>query len=216
MKLKATLWSSLLLLLISYAGFGWYLSGITTHPAWARSACYQIFGPAEATTIAPEAAPRPAIAAEEPIALPRSPQPEPTQRESSPAAPRPEAKTLKNNHPCRLIIDHNLLIALGAVLWVLMSATAFISPLQSFNRFVTRWFRSDTVAFGTIFIIASMAAIILFWLHVFLQILTILAADVLARIDIQVAGLSGMQAFWILVSVSLTGLSLGWLANGVL
>ncbi len=93
---------------------------------------------------------------------------------------------------------------------------AFISPLTSFSSFISRWFKSDTVAFMTIVTIAGMAAVILYWLHVFLQILTILAADALARIDIQTAGLSGNQAFWILVLVSLTGLIAGWLLNVVL
>ena len=214
MKLKATLWVSLLLLLISYAGFGWYLSGITTHPAWARSACAQVFGSSAAI------APNPAALE----ATPRSTASPPIRESSRPeaidqpaeAAAASEAPQPKKNQPCRLIIEHNLIIALMAVLWVLMSTIVFISPLQNFSRFVTRWFRSDTVAFGTIFIIAVMAAVVLFWLHVFLQILTILAADSLARIDIQVSGLSGVQAFWILVLVSLTGLSMGWLANGVL
>jgi hypothetical protein len=113
-------------------------------------------------------------------------------------------------------VRHNLPVGLLAVGWILLSSMVFISPITNFNTFISRWFSSDTVAFLTIFMIAGMAAVVLFWLHVFLQILTILAVDALARIDIQAAGLSGLQAFWLLALVSLVGLAGGWLANGVL
>lgn len=100
-----------------------------------------------------------------------------------------------------------------AVAWIIVSSIAFISPLTSFSAFITRFFQSDTVAMLTLFMVAGLAAVILYWLHVFLQILTILAVDTLARIDIQYAGLTGIQAFWILTLVSLAGLILGWTAN---
>jgi hypothetical protein len=112
--------------------------------------------------------------------------------------------------PCHIIAQHNLAGALLAVSWILLAAIAFMSPLTSFSRFVTQSFKSDTVAFLSVFMMAGLATLILFWMHVFLQILTILAAEALARLDIQTRGLSGVQAFWILVLVSLTGLSLGW------
>jgi hypothetical protein len=110
-------------------------------------------------------------------------------------------------------VRHNLPVGLVAIAWILISSMAFISPLTSFSSFISRWFKSDTIAFMTLVTIAGMAAVILYWLHVFLQILTILAADALARIDIQAAGMSGIQAFWILVLVSLTGLITGWVLN---
>jgi hypothetical protein len=115
--------------------------------------------------------------------------------------------------PCHIIAEHNLAGALLAVSWILLAAIAFMSPLTSFSRFITQSFKSDTVAFLSVFLIAGLATIILFWMHVFMQILTILAAEALARLDIQTRGLSGVEAFWILVLVSLTGLSLGWTAR---
>lgn len=122
----------------------------------------------------------------------------------------------RSHHICHTVVRHNLPVGLLAVGWILLSSMVFISPITNFNTFISRWFSSDTVAFLTIFMIAGMAAVVLFWLHVFLQILTILAVDALARIDIQAAGLSGLQAFWLLALVSLVGLAGGWLANGVL
>ncbi|WP_421658132.1 hypothetical protein [Leptothermofonsia sp. ETS-13] len=65
----------------------------------------------------------------------------------------------------------------------------------------------------SIFMLAILATIILFWLHVFLYILTIIAAEALARVDVQTAGFENWQAFVILLLVSLTGLFLGWTAR---
>lgn len=210
-KLKQFPLASLALLLVSYAGFGWYLSGFTIHPAWARSACYQVFGK-------PANLPTPTATLRESETAPplETTKPRPSSQRPVSEDKRNQPKPSSASHPCRIIIEHNLMIGLMAVAWILVSTTAFISPLQNFSHFITRWFRSDTVAFASVFMIAGLAALVLFWLHIFLQILTILAADALARIDIQAAGLTGIQAFWILVLVSLTGLTTGWLANGVL
>lgn len=135
----------------------------------------------------------------------------PTEKSAKPTE-RPK-KERDTTFICSIIVRHNVHVGLLAIAWILISSLAFISPLTSFSSFISRWFRSDTVAFMTIVTIAGMAAVILYWLHVFLQILTILAADALARIDIQAAGMNGIQAFWLLVLVSLTGLITGWILN---
>jgi fatty acid desaturase len=106
-----------------------------------------------------------------------------------------------------------LILAIG---WVLIICCAFISPLSGFSNFVSRWFKSDTVAFLTIFMLAGLAAFILYWLHVFLYILTIIATEALARVDIQMAGLTNWQAFLILLVISLVGLVIGWEARDYL
>ncbi len=117
---------------------------------------------------------------------------------------------------CGLVARENFLGATLALGWIVVASFAFMSPLTSFNRFIVRWFKSDTVAFLSLCIIAGMIAFILFWLQLFLQISTILASEALARIDIQTQGLSKLQAFWILLVVSFAGLSLGWLARSLL
>lgn len=157
-----------------------------------KSSCERVFAPIEHPYGQPDAA-------------------GPAERSATPAEkPKKERETA---FICNIIVRHNVHVGLLAIGWILVSSLAFISPLTSFSSFITRWFKSDTVAFLTIVTIAGMAAVILYWLHVFLQILTILAADALARIDIQTAGLTGNQAFWILTLVSLTGLIIGWLLN---
>ncbi|MDX2244343.1 MAG: hypothetical protein NW224_27025 [Leptolyngbyaceae cyanobacterium bins.302] len=211
LKQKQFSWLSLALLLICYTWFGWYLSGLKSAP-WVGSICHQ-------------ALKAPVSTHESKSELPAS-EPTPTKEESAPhAAAKPEQSVSNQSEPeasyirsevCRAVVKYNLMAGVFAIAWIVMSSMAFISPLTSFNAFISRWFKSDTVAFGTIFLIAGVASIILYWLHIFLQIITILAVDVLARIDIQYAGLTGAQAFWILTIVSFTGLVLGWTASVML
>lgn len=270
--MKRLPWISLVLLLVCYAGFGWYLSGLKTQPDWMKSSCERVFAPIVHPSAQPQSAqpsnlalagePKPTTGETESSEsakpdtgssvrspatthfesdTPKSTIPEPdtagqaeksptTQSESDTPHPYGQPDTAgqaeKSTEPtkkpkqerettfiCSIIVRHNVHIGLLAIAWILISSLAFISPLTSFSSFVSRWFNSDTVAFMTLITIAGMAAVILYWLHVFLQILTILAADALARIDIQTAGLNGNQAFWILTLVSLTGLIMGWLFN---
>lgn len=100
-----------------------------------------------------------------------------------------------------------------AIAWIWFICSAFISPLANLSRFIARWFKSDTVAFLSIFMMAAIATIILFWLHIFLYILTIIATEALARVDVQSAGFGNWQAFIILLMVSLAGLWIGWTAR---
>ena len=100
-----------------------------------------------------------------------------------------------------------VIVTLG---WILVTSFLFMAPLDSFTRFLNRWFQSDTIAFLCICLLAGMAAVILYWLHVFIQFLMILAAEALARIDIQTIGMSPYQAFWLLTVACLLGLGMGW------
>lgn len=100
-----------------------------------------------------------------------------------------------------------LLMMIGGSLFL---SLAFMRPLSNFTRFVNRWFKSDTIAFLTIAILAGMIAVILYWLQVFLFVMTIGAAGALARIDLQVNRCSDFQSFWILSTTSLVGLITGW------
>jgi hypothetical protein len=100
-----------------------------------------------------------------------------------------------------------------AIAWIWIICSAFISPLTSFSHFVIRWFNSDTVAFLSIFMFAATATFILFWMHIFLYILCIIATEALARVDIQSAGFANRQAFLALLVISLAGLTIGWAAR---
>jgi hypothetical protein len=145
----------------------------------------------------------------------------PPQRSESKAEPKSEGfqmSNLQNTHfrttdlesfLCLLSVKYNLPIVPSAVVWIVVAAIAFMNPLISFSRFISRWFQSDTIAFLAICTFAGMASMMLFWLHVFLQILTILTAETLARLDLQLSRVSSSQAFWVLLTVSLAGLASG-------
>ena len=118
--------------------------------------------------------------------------------------------THESQNVCSTIAKKNLLSVLLAFGWIVFASRAFMSPLTSFTRFIVRWFKSDTIAFLALCIIAGMVAFILFWLQLFLYISTILASEALARIDLQALRFDQFQAFWILVLLSTMGLALGW------
>ena len=118
--------------------------------------------------------------------------------------------TVQPRSICHLVVKENLLGAALAFAWIIVASIAFRSPLTSFSRFVAHWFKSDTVAFLSLCVMAGMLTLILFWLQLFLQITTILASEALARIDLQTLGFSTTQAFWILIVLSSIGLGLGW------
>jgi hypothetical protein len=103
-----------------------------------------------------------------------------------------------------------LLAIACAIAWVGVISAAFMHPIIGLNRFITRWFQSDTIAFLTLFALAGLVTTILFFLRIFLYIFTILATEALARIDMQTQGYKELQAFWTLASVSFLGLGLGW------
>lgn len=227
-------WVSLVLLLVSYTWFGWYLCGLQGRPVWLNAACYRLFSsplqppitaPQSLGETKPEAKPAenlrspavdaPKLEVDKASATKATPSP----KVSHNSAPATEAKPVSAGSStqtfCNAMNKYNLPAGVLAIGWVLISSLAFISPLTSFNNFIGHWFRSETVALGTVFLMAGLAAVVLYWLHIFLQILTILAVDILARIDIQYAGLTGIQAFWILTLISLTGLALGWTAHAL-
>ena len=152
-------------------------------------------------------------------AAPSSPTPEtdtPEVGEEMDALEVPADVTYNSRSFCGAVFKYNLPAGLLAIAWILLSSMAFMSPLTSFSAFIKRWFQSDTVAFAAVFLVAAMASVILYWLHVFLQVITILAVDTLARIDIQYWDLTEIQAFWVLTLTALTGLVLGWTANAIL
>lgn len=126
------------------------------------------------------------------------------------------AATLQPQSVCNVVVKENLLGAMLALGWIVVASIAFRSPLTSFNRFVIRWFKSDTVAFLALCVIAGMVTLVLFWLQLFLHIGAILASEALARIDLQTLGFSPTQAFWILVLVSSMGLGFGWVMQQAL
>ncbi|MBC6421293.1 MAG: hypothetical protein GDA38_06835 [Hormoscilla sp. SP12CHS1] len=102
--------------------------------------------------------------------------------------------------------------ALAAVLALLLSA-ALTVPLRKTKRLLIRWLKTDVGMFTGVVAIVFLAALILLRIHLFGSPIVLLLAGALARLDMQTAGLSERQAFWILTVASLAGLVLGWIVN---
>ena len=100
-------------------------------------------------------------------------------------------------------------LAYAAGLGVVL-ALILMHPLTSSQKFLSAWFRSDTVAFGALVCMAGFASILLNWLKVFTPIIMVLSAESLVRIDLQTAEYTQVQALGILVVIAWIGLGLGW------
>lgn len=111
---------------------------------------------------------------------------------------------------------HTWIAFASAALWGLVLSVMMINPLAGIRRMLTRWFKSDTVAFTTLIGIAAFASILLNWFNMFLPFMMILAAESLARLDLQTAEFTQMQAFITLVITAWIGLGIGWMAAQVI
>ncbi|MBD1998603.1 hypothetical protein H6G00_18550 [Leptolyngbya sp. FACHB-541] len=105
------------------------------------------------------------------------------------------------------------------VVWVCVIGFAVLQALllttfaQGFKAMVGRWLSSDTGYFTTVLSLAFLATTVLVWAHVFGYLITVIAAEVLARLDLQNRGFSRAQSLFILTLVSLTGLVIGWVVS---
>ncbi len=95
----------------------------------------------------------------------------------------------------------------------LLIAEALASPWSLIRTVAIRWLKSDTRAFITVMASAFLAVAVLNWFHISAQGILLVTASALVRLDAQILGTSDLQAFFIVMSVSLLGLGLGWLWN---
>jgi hypothetical protein len=112
--------------------------------------------------------------------------------------------------------ERTLLIVIVTALVGLGVAIIMMNPLKGVRRMLIRWFDSDTVAFTVLVGLAAFASILLNWFQIFLPVIMILAAESLARIDIQTAEFTPLQACGILTAIAWLGLGLGWYMTQIL
>jgi hypothetical protein len=95
----------------------------------------------------------------------------------------------------------------------MLVAEALASPWSLIRTVIIRWLKSDTRAFITVMASAFLAVAVLNWFHISAQGILLVTASALVRLDAQILGTSDLQAFFIVMSVSLLGLGVGWLWN---
>ncbi len=98
------------------------------------------------------------------------------------------------------------IIITGMVLLVFCLTT----PLENLKGPLMRWFRSNVGTFIAVIFAAFLLVVLATWIDIFFKIILMLSASILARTELQTIGVKHWLAFLILMTISLTGLVLGW------
>ena len=97
--------------------------------------------------------------------------------------------------------------------FTLLQALLLTTLFDGLKAILRGWLRSDVGYFTLIIVMSISVTIALVWFKVFGYVLVLVAAEVLARLDLQNAGFNRVQALLILSFFSFCGLALGWVAN---
>lgn len=84
---------------------------------------------------------------------------------------------------------------------------------DGFRLIINSWLRSDAGYFTSVVVTAMLVAIAFVWINIFGYILVLVAAEMLARLDLQNAGLNRTQSLAVLTVTSFAGLAVGWTAS---
>ncbi|HEY9700365.1 MAG TPA: hypothetical protein V6D10_24130 [Trichocoleus sp.] len=99
------------------------------------------------------------------------------------------------------------------ITFTLLQALLLTTLFDGLRRFMQRWLRSDLGYFTLIILGAMSVTIALVWFRIFGYFLVLIAAEVLARLELQNVGFNRVQALAILTVVSFAGLAMGWLIS---
>jgi hypothetical protein len=100
-----------------------------------------------------------------------------------------------------------------AIFMVLLLSELLASPWSIIRLFTVRWLKSDRRAFITSLLGGIIVVFLLVHIDWLANLLLLMSAGLLVRLDLQMANLSGWKAFWVLLSVAGLGISVGWLAH---
>jgi hypothetical protein len=89
--------------------------------------------------------------------------------------------------------------------------TTFSEAVESF---IGRWLNSDIGYFSAILLLSLFTIAALVWVHVFGRVMLIVAAQILARLDLQHSGFNKLQALLFLAAISILGIGTGWSIHG--
>ncbi len=108
------------------------------------------------------------------------------------------------------------LAEISLLIWgiIILSITSIIfcltTPLENLKGPISKWFRSNVGTFFAVIFAAFLLVVLATWIHILFKILLMLSSTILARTELQTIGVRHWLAFLILMSISLTGLILGW------
>ncbi|MBD2036735.1 hypothetical protein H6F76_17135 [Leptolyngbya sp. FACHB-321] len=103
-----------------------------------------------------------------------------------------------------------------AIAGVFLVTMVFTFPQFQSKQWFSHWLRSDTSAFILLVVAAALLSVMLLWIHIFLKLVTILAAETLTRLELSSSGFSVVKSFWLLMITALLGLTLGWSVSSII
>jgi len=98
-------------------------------------------------------------------------------------------------------------------LLILLLSELLASPWSIIRLVTVRWLKSDRRAFLTALLGGFVGVFLLVHMSLLLNIVLLIAAGLMVRLDLQVANLHDWQAFLLLFSTSLLGIMIGWLCR---
>lgn len=97
--------------------------------------------------------------------------------------------------------------------FTLLQALLLTTLFDRLKVLIGAWLKSDVGYFTLIIAVSLGVTVSVVWFRVFGYVLVLIAAEVLARLDLQNAGFNRIQALLILTFFSLSGLAIGWSAT---
>ncbi|MGF1497998.1 MAG: hypothetical protein ACFB8W_14420 [Elainellaceae cyanobacterium] len=105
------------------------------------------------------------------------------------------------------------------IVWVLAIAFALFQALlltafsDRLRAVIDTWLESDVGYFTTVVVVALFVAFAFVWFRIFSYLLMTVAAEMLARLDLQSVGFNRFQSLIILTVLSFAGLLTGWVIS---
>ncbi len=96
------------------------------------------------------------------------------------------------------------------LMFTLLQALLLTTLFDGVKLVIGRWLKSDVGYFTLILVVSLSVTIALVWFKIFGYFLVLVAAEILARLDLQNAGFNRLQALLILSLFSFLGLAAGW------
>jgi hypothetical protein len=96
---------------------------------------------------------------------------------------------------------------------ILFLAEALASPWALIRKFILRWLSTDIQAFFAVAIWAFLCVVILSWFHIFTQVVLLVIAASLTRLNLQTAKIGDLKAFLTISILSLGSIGAGGGAN---
>jgi len=96
------------------------------------------------------------------------------------------------------------------LLFTILQSLLLTTFSEAVESFVGRWLNSDIGYFSAILLLSLFMIAALVWVRVFGRVMMLIAAQILARLDLQHAGFNKLQALMFLSTVSILGIGIGW------